>query len=157
LETLVQSESKSADSLPEEAEPLRTHAVVIVRYRACSRLIDSCITQLETQGPSRTCIESKEEKVERMFHTYGSQGQVLALAFRLNALPNRMQAGRLASGGGGAAARSGVHAVVALRCRANVLSRNVERFRGGLVCKAHRLVYHFNSRLECNRERMWHI
>jgi len=27
------------------------------------RLIDSCITQLKTQGPSRTCNESKEEEV----------------------------------------------------------------------------------------------
>jgi len=26
------------------------------------RLIDSCITQLKAQGPSRTCNESKEEK-----------------------------------------------------------------------------------------------
>jgi len=26
------------------------------------RLIDSCITQLEAQGPSRTCNESKEEE-----------------------------------------------------------------------------------------------
>jgi len=26
------------------------------------RLIDSCITQLKTQGPSRTCNESKEEE-----------------------------------------------------------------------------------------------
>jgi len=25
------------------------------------RLIDSCITQLKAQGPSRTCYESKEE------------------------------------------------------------------------------------------------
>ena len=28
------------------------------------RLIDSCITQLQAQGPSRTCIESKEEEEE---------------------------------------------------------------------------------------------
>jgi len=28
------------------------------------RLIDSCITQLKAQGPSRTCNESKEEEVE---------------------------------------------------------------------------------------------
>ena len=28
------------------------------------RLIDSCITQLEAQGPSRTCNESKEEEGE---------------------------------------------------------------------------------------------
>jgi len=27
-----------------------------------SRLIDSCITQLKAQGPSRTCNESKEEE-----------------------------------------------------------------------------------------------
>ena len=29
------------------------------------RLIDSCITQLKAQGPSRTCNESKEEEDER--------------------------------------------------------------------------------------------
>jgi len=31
------------------------------------RLIDSCITQLKAQGPSRTCTESKEE--EEVFGT----------------------------------------------------------------------------------------
>jgi len=31
------------------------------------RLIDSGITQLKAQGPSRTCNESKEEKKERSF------------------------------------------------------------------------------------------
>ena len=30
------------------------------------RLIDSCITQLKAQGPSRTCNESKEEEEESM-------------------------------------------------------------------------------------------
>ena len=30
-------------------------------YWLCLRLIDSCITQLQTQGPSRTCNQSKEE------------------------------------------------------------------------------------------------
>ena len=29
------------------------------------RLIDSCITQLKAQGPSRTCNESKEEEEKR--------------------------------------------------------------------------------------------
>ena len=29
-----------------------------------SRLIDSCITQLKVQGPSRTCNESKKEEEE---------------------------------------------------------------------------------------------
>ena len=27
----------------------------------CNRLIDSCITQLKAQGPSRTCDESKKD------------------------------------------------------------------------------------------------
>ena len=31
------------------------------------RLIDSCITQLKAQGPSRTCNESKEEEEEEAF------------------------------------------------------------------------------------------
>ena len=31
---------------------------------SCVRLIDSCITQLKAQGPSRTCNESKEEAEE---------------------------------------------------------------------------------------------
>ena len=30
------------------------------------RLIDSCITQLKAQGPSRTCNESKEEEEENL-------------------------------------------------------------------------------------------
>ena len=30
------------------------------------RLIDSCITQLKAQGPSRTCDESKEEEEEQV-------------------------------------------------------------------------------------------
>jgi len=29
------------------------------------RLIDSCITQLEAQGPSRTCNKSKEEETKQ--------------------------------------------------------------------------------------------
>ena len=47
----------------------RTH-VDATRYTICNtcvynsflRLIDSCITQLKAQGPSRTCNESKEEE-----------------------------------------------------------------------------------------------
>ena len=31
---------------------------------SCLRLIDSCITQLKAQGPSRTCNESKEGQEE---------------------------------------------------------------------------------------------
>jgi len=32
--------------------------------RSCLRLMDSCITQLKAQGPSRTCNERKEEEEE---------------------------------------------------------------------------------------------
>jgi len=65
------------------------------------RLIDSCITQLKAQGPSRTCNESKEEEEEateeehlhlqeegvvrcpaNMWHIHDRQAQILALAFR---------------------------------------------------------------------------
>ena len=31
---------------------------------SCFRLIDSCVTQLKAQGPSRTCTESKDEEEE---------------------------------------------------------------------------------------------
>ena len=31
---------------------------------SCLRRIDSCITQLKAQGPSRTCNESQEEEEE---------------------------------------------------------------------------------------------
>ena len=38
--------------------------VVVTEAGLYSRLIDSCITQLKAQGPSRTCNESKEEEEE---------------------------------------------------------------------------------------------
>jgi len=34
------------------------------------RLIDSCITHLKAQGPSRTCNESKEEEVSHPMRSY---------------------------------------------------------------------------------------
>ena len=37
--------------------------VVVTEEGSYLRLIDSCITQLEAQEPSRTCNESKEEEV----------------------------------------------------------------------------------------------
>ena len=36
--------------------------VVVTEAGSYLRLIDSCITQLEDQGPFRTCNESKEEE-----------------------------------------------------------------------------------------------
>jgi len=35
------------------------------------RLIDSCITQITAQGPSRTCNESKEEEDHLCMKGYG--------------------------------------------------------------------------------------
>jgi len=40
------------------------------------RLIDSCITQLKTQGPSRTCNESKKEEEVGWYldaHVFGDE------------------------------------------------------------------------------------
>jgi len=37
---------------------------------SCLRRIDSCITQLKAQGPSRTCNESKEEEEEEGMPTF---------------------------------------------------------------------------------------
>ena len=46
------------------------------------RLIDSCITQLKAQGPSRTCNESKEEEgVSRI-----SEGRIPGSGFRIQDL-----------------------------------------------------------------------
>jgi hypothetical protein len=39
-------------------------SVVVTEAVSSLRLIDSCITQLNAQGPSRTCNESKEEAEE---------------------------------------------------------------------------------------------
>ena len=44
------------------------------------RLIDSCLTQLKAQGPSRTCDESKEEEEEE---TYDLTGPSLLLYYSL--------------------------------------------------------------------------
>jgi len=42
---------------------------VMVEAGSYLRLIDSCITQLTAQGPSRTCNESKEEDEEQVIVT----------------------------------------------------------------------------------------
>jgi len=38
---------------------------VVTEAGSCLRCVDSCITQLKAQGPSRTCNESNEEEEER--------------------------------------------------------------------------------------------
>ena len=46
----------------------RLHLILCCGTEAGSylRLIDSCITQLKAQGPSRTCNQSKEEEEEHL-------------------------------------------------------------------------------------------
>jgi len=41
---------------------------------SCLRRIDSCITQLKAQGPSRTCNESKEEEKKKNLAVEGAVG-----------------------------------------------------------------------------------
>ena len=48
------------------------------------RLIDSCITQPKDQGPSRTCIESKEEEEEEVAGAVRSIESLLKCRCRAN-------------------------------------------------------------------------
>jgi len=47
------------------------------------RLIDSCITQLKAQGPSRTCNESKEEEKKKASHWLGTAGSCEQACFKV--------------------------------------------------------------------------
>jgi hypothetical protein len=47
---------------------------VVTEAGSYSRLIDSFITQLEAQGPARTCHESKEEEEEDLVTKLSSVG-----------------------------------------------------------------------------------
>ena len=49
-------------------------AAILHLPQAILRLIDSCITQLEAQGPSRNCNESKEEEEKIWAHQIGEPG-----------------------------------------------------------------------------------
>jgi len=85
----------------------------VVGQGSYSRLIDSCITQLKAQGPSRTCNESKEEEVRV------DQTGVVELPAVI------------------------VEAALALRhppARRRTTLQTVQWFRGGLVCEAHDLL-----------------
>ena len=58
---------KMADELCQRRAPARRESlfhspVVVTEAGSHLRRIDSCITQLKAQGPSRTCNESKEEE-----------------------------------------------------------------------------------------------
>jgi hypothetical protein len=73
------------------ALPCKFSAVRFVCRYSCMgsylRVIDSCITQLKAQGPSRTCNESKEAE-RRLLH-----GGEIRLASGLNARPTNPPVG----------------------------------------------------------------
>jgi len=53
--------------------PRRPHAPNGTEAGSYLRLIDNCITQLEAEGPSRTCNENKEEE-ERVLQRPSEEG-----------------------------------------------------------------------------------
>jgi len=93
------------------------------------RPIDSCITQLKAQGPPRTCNESNEVKDSGIGSRVSGFG-FRAYRIRVGSWPVRGRAkhGLMDSGMGSRVSGFGL--------------RNVQRFRGGLVFKVHRLLYH---------------
>ena len=48
------------------------------------RLIDSCITQLKDQGPSRTCNESKEEEEDDVRAEHSPAAKVIVSTSKYN-------------------------------------------------------------------------
>ena len=84
------------------------------------RLIDSCITQLKAQGPSRTCRVKKSSEGVRG----SAQKKVWVRVYPMH----KHESSCCVRGG------------------------DVQRFRGGLIFKAHRLCVSLNSRLERNKE-----
>jgi len=52
----------------------------VLRDSLGQRLIDSCITQLKAQGPSRTCNESKEDEEESTDTRLAAQAHAITRA-----------------------------------------------------------------------------
>jgi len=67
--------------------------VVVTEAGSYLRRIDSCITQLKAQGPSRTCNESKEEEKKGYHVITGRQveGAHLSLAHPAAGGPDRVR------------------------------------------------------------------
>ena len=95
------------------------------------------------------CCE--ETAVERIWHTQDSQGQVLALAFRQKPL-NPSSCSLFTRKRPDLVEEDVAVGYVGRRIVGQLLHRNVRRFRGGLVFRAHRLCGSLNSRLESNKE-----
>ena len=72
--------------LPTGYEPFDLHRGA--KAGSYLRLIDSCITQLKAQGPSRTCDESKEEQEK------GGQGITRATVRECQCRPAVQRPGR---------------------------------------------------------------
>jgi len=54
---------------------------------SCLRLIDSCITQLQAQGPSGICNESKEEEKDTQVHVLRCRANHPRVELRANLKP----------------------------------------------------------------------
>jgi len=97
------------------------------------RLIDSCITQLKAQGPSRTCNEGKEEGVHAPFPRLCSGSEAGSYLRLIDSCINQLKA-QGPSRTCNESKEDGVHAPF-------------PRQQGwglgfGVVFKAHRLLYH---------------
>ena len=116
------------------------------------RFIDSFITQLKAQGPSRTCTESKEEE-EEVRYTLNPQPSTLnPQPSTLNpqpSTPNPQPSTLKVSGDDARLLERARAPQVAVRPdrphpprRQRQGVRNVQWFRGGLVLEVDRLLYH---------------
>jgi len=80
LESIKEGEEGGARNLVVAGPSLAGRVLVL-------RLVDSCITELKAQGPSRTCNESKEEEEEGGARNRVVAGPGLSLALPLALSP----------------------------------------------------------------------
>ena len=129
------------------------------------RLIDSCITPLKSQGPSRTCNESKEEEEApcgevRQTQALGRERESLLNLWRRTVKLRRPERARNEGSTepkrlddtrcktytrriNSQRVRHSRGSTLSRRAQGSkLLRRNLKRFRGGLVFQAHRLVDH---------------
>jgi len=62
---VVSLNSRLESNKEREKDLAENRGVVVTEAGSYLRLIDSCITQLKAQGPSRTCNESNKEEREK--------------------------------------------------------------------------------------------
>ena len=105
------------------------------------RLIDSCITQLKAQGPSRTCSESKEEEEDSVEESES----VCVLCFRLEVSGFRFQDSGFES------------RVPGLGVRANLLDKAVEGAEFTTQCPAMVIPTSYLQPLPRSWSMFWHL